>query len=97
MAINNVLENIKLNQTCTKSKLHSQVLLWDRTVPAYDELGVFDVIIAADCLFLDQYHEDLLHVLSILTKQDGIVIIFAPKRGHTQASFKEKASKTFCD
>jgi len=86
--------NIERNVDASGSKVRSRLLKWDRTA-AYAELGQFDVILMADCLFFDQYHDDLLHVLNSTLSIKGRVLSFAPRRGDTLQRFKKKAEKMF--
>ena len=51
----------------------------------------FDFILIADCLFFHNYHLELINALTMLLKEDGEVIIIAPKRGGTQDLFVERA------
>jgi len=56
----------------------------------------FDVIIAADCLFFRDFHDDLLWVLdNALDQTDGVVYCLQPRRGDTMATFLAKAELIF--
>jgi len=89
-ASDNITYNISLNNE-NNTNTKSQQLLWD-TVDKYDNLGMFDVIIAADCIFLTQYHYDLLHTFDkLLEPGSGVAYILAPKRGTTLTLFVTRA------
>ncbi len=49
----------------------------------------YDVIMAADCLFFDEYHEQLLRLLAALLKPDGVILIVAPRRAGTLQKFAD--------
>jgi hypothetical protein len=46
-------------------------------------------------LFFRDYHIDLLHVLSSQLSRDGTIIMIAPRRGATLATFQTLASSLF--
>ena len=50
----------------------------------------FDIIIAADCLFFKDFHEDLIFVLSNSLKKRGFCYFLQPRRGNTMELFLEK-------
>ena len=53
------------------------------------EVGdLFDVVIASDCLFFREFHEDLVAVLVALLKPvSGVALFFQPKRDGTMHQF----------
>jgi len=56
----------------------------------------FDFILAADCLFFQDFHDDLLWLLdNALAEMNGVVYLLQPRRGDTMAKFLEKASQVF--
>jgi hypothetical protein len=62
-----------------------------------DDCQFFDYVIAADCLFLSQYHEDLIHVLdSVLHPLTGTALLFAPARNGTLQAFLSKVQQCQC-
>ena len=50
----------------------------------------FDIIIAADCLFFKDFHEDLIWVLSHSLNKGGYCFLLQPTRGNTMGLFLEK-------
>lgn len=59
--------------------------------------GTFDTIIAADCLFFKDFHDDLLWTLSrvLSIASSSTVYLLQPRRGNTTQLFLEKASEYF--
>ncbi len=97
--MSDIAEILKLNDGAFHpSQISVQQLLWDRTenfsTSANKHLvHAFDVVVAADCLFLHQYHVDLLHVLHSILKPGGVALVLAPYRGHTFNSFVKLATE----
>ncbi|XP_070577573.1 calmodulin-lysine N-methyltransferase-like [Ptychodera flava] len=94
------VENVKLitkgNESLFGSTVvKSSVIKWDRDAKYTDLAGRFDHIICSDCLFFDQFREDLLHVIYTLLKADGLVTVLAPCRGNTLEKFCEMAKDGF--
>ena len=56
---------------------------------------LFDVIIAADCLFFKDFHDDLIWVLQNSISMDGIIYLLQPTRSNSMALFAEKAALIF--
>ncbi|XP_078001056.1 calmodulin-lysine N-methyltransferase-like [Glandiceps talaboti] len=94
------VENVKLiaernKGSCGETKVKASVLKWDRDEKYKELAGYFDHIICGDCLFFDQFREDLLHVIYTLLKSEGLVTVFAPSRGGTLDKFCEMAKEGF--
>eukprot|EP01114_Cavostelium_apophysatum_P017853 TRINITY_DN5395_c0_g1_i1.p1 TRINITY_DN5395_c0_g1~~TRINITY_DN5395_c0_g1_i1.p1 ORF type:complete len:262 (+),score=30.16 TRINITY_DN5395_c0_g1_i1:125-910(+) len=94
-SVESIKSNIAINKDTIGDATHVEAkqLLWNRE-EAVNE-GLFDFILAADCLFLEQYHSDLLHVLLSCLASDGAVLLFAPERGHSRENFFQKADSFF--
>nr|CCA18968.1 conserved hypothetical protein [Albugo laibachii Nc14]CCA24832.1 conserved hypothetical protein [Albugo laibachii Nc14] len=70
--------------------VHVRQLLWNHAESSLDtsEKGVFDLIIASDCLFFDGFHADLAQLIRILLRPGtGRCMLLQPKRGRTMDSF----------
>ena len=70
-------------------------LLWNRDSDPEPELGKFDQILIADCLFFEKFHIDLVYTLKQLAHADTEVLIAAPERGDSMAKFLTLASEFF--
>ncbi|OQV15520.1 putative Calmodulin-lysine N-methyltransferase [Hypsibius exemplaris] len=105
------IENCRRIQSCNMEKrlykTHNvgvRVLRWDRPND-YEDLDPFDYVIAADCLFVTDFHEALANcVLQLLKKSvsfpksyclQGVALIVAPARGKTLNEFVAKAQSRF--
>ena len=50
----------------------------------------FDTVIAADCLFFEAFHDDLIYVLEHSLKSGGICFMLQPRRGLSMYRFMRK-------
>ncbi len=58
--------------------------------------ATFDVVIASDCLFFREFHEDLVEALSVMmTPVSGIALLFQPARDGTMRAFLELCKDLF--
>jgi calmodulin-lysine N-methyltransferase len=74
-------------------QVSSSLLAWDRSAD-YSSLGRFDMLLAADCLFFDDFHLDLLHVLrSLLRVDSGRAWMLAPMRGGSLRRFVQRLQR----
>lgn len=73
--------------------VQTKCMIWN-SQDKYEEMGRYDWIIAADCLFFQDYHVDLLHVLSTLLSLNGIIWLLAPGRGKTAEKFMGLVEKS---
>lgn len=95
-ATQNLACSVKHNAVRSESRgfVRGEKLLWDRRCPIADRYrSYFDLVVAADCLFLHEYHDDLLHILRELLRPGGEALIIAPRRGRTLAAFVERAKQ----
>ena len=77
-----------------KNKMSVRKLRWNDSLPMLD-VSSFDVVVAADCLFFDEFRSDLLDTISSLLDRNGIAVIVAPRRNGTFEKFEEIARERF--
>eukprot|EP00053_Salpingoeca_punica_P010673 m.95637 g.95637 ORF g.95637 m.95637 type:complete len:359 (+) comp15462_c0_seq1:191-1267(+) len=74
----------------------AELLRWDRAAAMPALAGRFDLLLCADCLFFEEAHVDLLHVMAVLLEPTaGEVIVVAPRRGHSLSNFVAAAEGLF--
>lgn len=71
------------------------LLQWSKETNYGDLECRFDYIICADCLFFDEFREDLCATIWKLLKMDGTCLIFAPNRKNTFHKFVDMAKLHF--
>jgi len=88
-----------LEAICNQNEFNCTVecclLQWNRETSYGDLENRFDYIVCADCLFFDNFREDLCAVIYKLLKPNGTCLIFAPNRKNTFHKFVDLAKLNF--
>lgn len=85
-----------LDENMLKNTIFGTVLRWQDVKETFpDHEHYFDFIFAADCVFLDDYHDALISTLDYLLCEGGCFVLLAPSRSGARFKFTQKAKEYF--
>lgn len=76
-------------------QVHTKLLRWDRTAAfAASERHQFDLVLASDCLFFEDFHVDLAHTIhELLRPMTGECLLLQPSRNGSMERFVAVAER----
>ena len=97
VSVQNVKEIVAANKECFgATDVSCDHLVWNSSSIKEEYCGRFDYVLCADCLFFEHLQKELAIVIHKLLKpNEGIALIFAPRRGETLAQFCRIAEDYF--
>ncbi|KAG7376956.1 hypothetical protein PHYPSEUDO_012381 [Phytophthora pseudosyringae] len=71
------------------TEVSAELLRWDRNTSVRGDLQhQFDLVVASDCLFFEEFHEDLAHTIkSLLRRSSGRCLLLQPSRNGSMERF----------
>ena len=95
-SVNNCRINVRGNsEEFGGSNVSCHEIRWGESDTYAEYKEKFDLVIAADCLFFDHLHLELIQTICNLLRKEGKGILLAPRRGTSLEKFSEKAAKYF--
>lgn len=84
-----VRRSVEVNGWEGGGKVRVEELLWGET----EVKGKYGLLLAADCLFFEKYHDGLIATLKQAMHAESVVLMVCPSRGKSMERFLEKATK----
>ncbi|XP_076016441.1 calmodulin-lysine N-methyltransferase [Genypterus blacodes] len=91
--VRGLVEKNRRTEVFGSTLVSARVVRWDSESDISALEGHFDIIICADCLFLDQYRASLVDAIKRLLRPNGTALVLAPQRGETLSLFVQLAQQ----
>ncbi|XP_055331448.1 calmodulin-lysine N-methyltransferase-like [Paramacrobiotus metropolitanus] len=96
--VQNCEEIVKRNKSLglySAENICVRCLRWDALEDYQDLMHSVDLVIAADCIFVEKFHQALVRCIYDLLNDKGYALLFSPRRGTALQSFIQAASSEF--